>query len=376
MKISFVMPGYAWVPSGGYKIVYEYASRLTARGHEVSVVHPLKLEHESQTPFNVRRLIAELRGLVSTPAVDWVAIHPSVEMLYVPTTSSRFIPDADIVFATAWNTVDAVMRYPASKGKKCYFIQHYETWSGPKDEVDATWRAPLSKVVVSQWLLSVAQQLGVDAVYIPNGLDQGQYPLRTPLTERRRRVAMMFSSVPFKRAQDGIEALCAARECFGDLAAVLFGAERRKSWIPEWIEYHYNPEQAKIANIYNTSSIFLSSSWAEGFALPPAEAASCGCAIVATDSGGIRDYVTHGVTGLLSPPCDAKALADNLCTLLQDDELRITLARQAHDEVRKFIWSRSISQMEAFVAGTTNYSRVTPAPHPSSLTGVSAENEF
>ena len=44
--------------------------------------------------------------------------------------------------------------------------------------------------------------------------------------------------------------------------------------------------------------------------------------VVASAVGGLPSVVEHGVTGLLVPPRDERALADALVTLLEDDDLR------------------------------------------------------
>jgi len=44
--------------------------------------------------------------------------------------------------------------------------------------------------------------------------------------------------------------------------------------------------------------------------------------VVATTVGGLPSVVEDGVTGLLVPPRDERALADALITLLEDEELR------------------------------------------------------
>jgi len=109
------------------------------------------------------------------------------------------------------------------------------------------------------------------------------------------------------------------------------------------------PQQRIVEYFYNGSSIVVSSSIAEGFALPPAEGAACGCAIVATDSGGIRDFVQDGVTGLLSPPRNPEMLANNICRLLGDDDLRIRFARSANDFIKRFNWERTADLLEEFI---------------------------
>jgi hypothetical protein len=47
------------------------------------------------------------------------------------------------VIATWWETAEWVDRLSVSKGKKVYFIQHYEAFDYlPKERVEATWRLP------------------------------------------------------------------------------------------------------------------------------------------------------------------------------------------------------------------------------------------
>jgi glycosyltransferase involved in cell wall biosynthesis len=299
-----------------------------------------------------------LEDLVSTPSIEWQPIDERINLVYVPSSTPSNIPDGDVIFATAWGTVQPVLECPDRKGQKCYLIQGYETWQGPKDLVDATWQSSLHKVVVSKWLLEVGTELGCRGlVYIPNGIAHDRYRLIRPIESRPRQVAMAFSPGSVKGPADGVHALKIAKARFPDLRVVMFGTvRRRESWIPEWVEYHHTPPQDFIVGeIYNRSSVFLSSSWSEGFALPPAEAACCGCAVVATDSGGIRDFIQHGQTGLLSPPKEPVALAENLCLLLGNEELRVTLARAAHKGMVPFTWERSADLLEEFLTQVVNH---------------------
>ena len=336
--------------------MYEYANQLVSRGHQVDVVHPRRLCYlppSNNVSIRDRIRIArwDLQALVSDPDLSWQKVDPRVRLTFVPNSDPKHIGDGDVLFATAWNTVPSVLRCSRSKGQKCYLIQHYETWMGPKHLVDETWLAPLHKVVVSQWLLEVGTSLGAqDLTQISNGIDHEKYRLIRSIESRPRRVVMMCSSVPFKACQDGIKALEIAKREFPDLAVVLFGSGRRPSWVPRWMPFWRNPPQSRIIeDFYNNSSIVLSSSLAEGFALPPAEAAACGCAIVASDSGGIRDFVEHGYTGLLSPPRDPEALASNLCLMLSNDNLRVRLAAAAKSFVAQLGWKRCADRLEEFL---------------------------
>ena len=39
-----------------------------------------------------------------------------------------------------------------SHGRRFYLIQHFEDWSGDRDQVLRTWRLPMHKIVISRWL--------------------------------------------------------------------------------------------------------------------------------------------------------------------------------------------------------------------------------
>jgi glycosyltransferase involved in cell wall biosynthesis len=264
------------------------------------------------------------------------------------------VPDADAIFATWWATAEVVIGYPECKGKKFYLIQSYETWDGPKERVNATWRAPLQKVVIAKWLYELGLSLGCpesEMAYIPNGLDHTKFRLLNPIAGRGRRLAMMFSSrYEWKGSADGLAAIEIAKRAYPDLAATFFGVSPRPRSLPRWIAYRRNPRQrVLIDDIYNRSSVFVCPSLIEGFALPPAEAMACGCAVAATDIGGLREYAIHGVTALLSPAGDPQSLADNIIRLLGDENLRLELARAGNEHIRSFTWERSAARLETFI---------------------------
>lgn len=358
MRITFLLPLYPWVPIGGFRVVYEYANGLVAKGHEVAIVHPRQLGNVPPPPAEnlyrrLRRKGAKLRDLVSQPSLHWQYVDRRVPMMYVADLEASKIPDGEVVFATAWPTAEYVLGYPECKGVKLYLIQGYETWAGPKDRVDATWRAPMYKVVIAQWLYETGRELGCeDMEYIPNGIDHEKYRLLDPIATRPKGVAMLFHSMQEKGGPDGLQALGIVKKQHPDLRVTLFGAPQRSESIPEWVEYFRDPPQKELVNrIYNGSSIYLCASWAEGFSLPPAEAMACGCAVVSTDCGGIREFAEHEVTALLSPPRDPEALARNLMRVLDDDALRVRLAEAGNRGIRQFTWERSTNQLERFIQG-------------------------
>jgi len=74
---------------------------------------------------------------------------------------------------------------------------------------------------------------------------------------------------------------------------------------------------------------------------------ACGCALCATDIGGVGDYAIHEQTALLSPPKDPDALARNIAWLLEDNNLRVRLARQGQNLIaNSFTWDRATDHLE------------------------------
>lgn len=58
-----------------------------------------------------------------------------------------------------------------------------------------------------------------------------------------------------------------------NLEASLFGPVRKRpAKLPSWVEYQGNVSESDLFKLYNSASIYLCSSAAESFALPPAEA--------------------------------------------------------------------------------------------------------
>jgi glycosyltransferase involved in cell wall biosynthesis len=169
---------------------------------------------------------------------------------------------------------------------------------------------------------------------------------------------MLYHPAAMKGAGDALSALELARTRFPTLQAVFFGTSPRPRNLPAWIEYHRQPSQEiLVGQIYNGSSIYVSPTWTEGFGLPPAEAMACGCAVVSTDTIGVRDFCEHEVTALLSAPKNPEALAHNIARLLASDPLRIKLAESGHARIQEFARQRSVDLFADFL----NHQVSTPA---------------
>jgi glycosyltransferase involved in cell wall biosynthesis len=80
---------------------------------------------------------------------------------------------------------------------------------------------------------------------------------------------------------------------------------------------------------YNRCDLFVFASRSEGFGLPPLEAMACGCAVVTTDCGGVRDYVEPGRNAWMVPTVDPRQLAAAITALVGDGDERERLGAAA-----------------------------------------------
>jgi glycosyltransferase involved in cell wall biosynthesis len=84
------------------------------------------------------------------------------------------------------------------------------------------------------------------------------------------------------------------------------------------------------------SVAIVPSVWAEPLGQVAVEAMLVGKPVVASDVGGLRDVVRHGVTGLMVPPSDPGALAEAIDGLLDNPELRQRMGEAGRVRARQF----------------------------------------
>lgn len=100
-----------------------------------------------------------------------------------------------------------------------------------------------------------------------------------------------------------------------------------------------------IAHIYQTSDIFISTSWWEGFGLPPLEAMACGCAVITSKSGGVNEFAVDNQNCLMYEPKNEVELMDKLIRLVNDETLRNRLIREGIRTAQNFDWNKSALQL-------------------------------
>jgi glycosyltransferase involved in cell wall biosynthesis len=402
MKINYIIPGIEL--SGGIRVIFEHTNRLKERGHEVNIFSPLiirptvyKLEWK-----RIKQYIKHNQKKWKNE-VEWfdLKIKPNkIPSLHSVTlkVSETIIPDADVVFATSYDTADFVAGLNHSKGKKYYFIQHYEAWDilnnhdcwmkaeklvenevnpekifrsltnlnldnpellKKKKLVEDTYFLPLTKITISSLLKNLIEEKFHQKVKGPvvNGVNFNKFYKEETLEKKSKgsiKISMPYMKEPYKGATDGIEALKLVHEVYPETEFVLYGSQPLEN-TPSWIKFYGRLlSDDELRKLYNSSDIFVNPSWAEGFSLPPLEAMACGCAVISTEVGAVKDYSTNGENILTSPPKNPRLLAENIIQLIEDDSLREKIANNGNHHVQKFTWNNSVDTLERILQNSAS----------------------
>ncbi len=92
---------------------------------------------------------------------------------------------------------------------------------------------------------------------------------------------------------------------------------------------------------YAAADLVIVPSYSESFSIVAAEAMACGTPVVASDVPGPASFIEDGVSGRLVSAGDAPALAQAICELLDDGELRRRLGLGALAAAQGMTWEAS-----------------------------------
>jgi glycosyltransferase involved in cell wall biosynthesis len=135
-----------------------------------------------------------------------------------------------------------------------------------------------------------------------------------------------------------------------DLVAAAGGDDR--------IVFHGAVAYAQTIDLYRRAAVMVIPSVCnEAFSLPASEAAACGLAVVATRSGGIREVVEHGKTGILVARGDAKQLAMAISEVIDNPALARAMGEAGRRRMlERFTWEASARHLADLIESVSGAS--------------------
>ncbi len=412
-KIAFIVPRIGPNFSGGVWCIFEYARGLEYKGHDVYIVPALPSKEPRWFPYKFRNFISstrkerflrlvrsfsifvlsffrfllnrdenKLQNFWTNFLIDFAFFEPvlmsfsfaySISGKYI----SRIMPDVDYTIATQFTTARFVYYY--GKGKKFYFMQHYEALF--KNDFDDSkyvsaessigYLLPLTMIANSSWLKKKIQSIySRKSIYLcNNAIDHDIFYGNAKKRDKKSNKITIISyggrGVQWKGFIEMAKAMAIARDRLNDycLRWHVYGTSNlppdNKITPYEALGFLY-PKQ--LANAYRNSDFLLSASWYESFPLFPIEAMACGIPIITTPFG-TEDYAFHGDTAHIVKANDVESIAEGIITLCTNPDYANKLAINGLRKARQFTWKKSINNLESILFSHEDIENYTKAEY-------------
>lgn len=329
MRITFVLPTVSM--SGGIRVIAIYAKALSDKGHDVFLVSP---------PPQQQSLRAKIKSFMTGkgwPKVELPESHLDglgLEHKVLPEYRQIVdgdIPDADVVIATWWETAEWVAQLSETKGAKVYFIQGHEIFDFlPIERCKATYKLPLHKIVIAQWLADVMKNDygDTDVDIVPNSVDHNQFFSSPRDKQPVPTIGFLYSHAALKGVDITLQAMKMLKMLMPNLRVISFGAYplRENVLWDKCYEFYYSPKQEEIRKLYSQCDVWVTASRTEGFNLPAMEAMACRTPVVSTMTGWPVEAIVNGQNGFLVEIDDVDGLVNSISRVLST----------AHEEWKEF----------------------------------------
>lgn len=294
------------------------ATEFARRGHEVKVVTQTAGADAESWPFEVIR-------------------RPSAGRLFSLAAWSQVFFQNNISLQTLW---------AAFAARRPWVVAH-QTWITRVNGA-LNWRDRLKRrllgfatnVAISE---AIARDLALPATIVGNPYDHRVFRLIEGIP-RTRELIFVGRLVSDKGLDLLIDALAQlkARGLTPTLTVVGHGpeeaalrAQAQKAGVAGQIEFRGAMTGEPLAELLNRHEIMaIPSRWAEPFGIVALEGIACGCALIGSQEGGLREAM--GPCGITFPNGNANALAEALATLLSDPAQRETLRAARAGHLAKF----------------------------------------
>ena len=325
---------------GGSKITLEHANRLIDRGQDITIVS----HYEKPTWFNMNDKITFIQV-------------PYDEIL------GERIPLCDVIVATYWKEIYECIEQNIAP---VIYFEQGDTHLFAPEEVDKDTlehikkqfqTVPFTLTVSTYAKKKIKERYKKDASVITNAIDDKIfYPKDNRISKNKEEIAVaLIGSIDWEF------------KCISNILAAIDilkeeGYNIKVNWISrtEPINTKYkaivNPEQIVIGNTLRDSDIYICASRYESFCLPVLEAMSCGTAVITTDNGGIRDWVVENENALIIEKDNIEDIVLKTKRLIEDNDLRGTLEKNAAEAAKKFSWDNVIDNLLEYYKDVACYS--------------------
>jgi phosphatidyl-myo-inositol alpha-mannosyltransferase len=383
LKLALVSPYDFAYPGGVTEHVANLAKQFLAHGHEVHIVAPSS-DDESEPNSSIAAPVHRIGRVVSIPANGSVARitlslrsylqakrllqEQQFDLIHIHEPMMPALPLTVLRHSTTVNigTFHAFRNTPLT-----YFYS--------KPILRPFFRKLHGHIAVSNAAREfVGEYFPADYRVIPNGINYARffdrYPPLPQLADRRPTVLFVGRLEKRKGLKFLLRAWPTVLERQPDARLVVVGRGRplegyrrfaaRQGWSPDDVLFAGYVSNEDLPRYYQACDVFCApNTGSESFGIVLLEAMAAGAPIVASDIPGYRDVLGHGVQGLLVEPRNPGAIADAVCRLLGNPELRATMRRAGQEKATAYDWPHVAAQVLAYYFEVLERREAQPAPH-------------
>jgi glycosyltransferase involved in cell wall biosynthesis len=340
--------------SGGVRVVIEYANHLAERGHEVVLLAPGgTLAEEFSLEISADIQVIEAGIPFSSAQTLYGKIRLVIEL-------ARLLPKADAIIATHTPTTAVTFLAGSIMGKGTP-IWLYQDYPGMFENRPferyllhnaLNWHA--GALTISGFSKKQLESFGITRRVFLVGEGLSRAELLKPISAKIREASKppcptifyLGDMRPRKGMLDFLQAVEIIHEKVPDL--LLWIASKEDCIINTTIPYKFfkRPDDELLAKLYGSCDVFVSSSWWEGFGLPPLEAMACGAPVVTTDSQGVREFARDRENCLVVPARNPLALAAAILQLITEPQLAQKLRENGPQTAALFGWDDAVDRFE------------------------------
>lgn len=352
-RVSFILS--SLLLSGGVQVIVEYANRLIERGYHVTIVTP----SDCRSVEISKLLTKDIEVRETLPLRRKSSI---LYKTYLAWSLAKAVPQSDYIIATHTPTTLVTLMIKIllhNKGQRIWFYMDYPgmfekrkferillryaiLWHDMAFTLTAYSKDELSALTSTKKPIHIVG-LGLSNTHAYNTLP----PISKTTIEKEGKIILYLGD---HRMRKGLfDFLQAAEIVYARYPSIkLWLALKDNCRVSTSLPYQcfHRPSVERLADLYKTCDLFVSSSWYEGFGLPALEAMACGAPVVLTDSGGVREYADPKSNCLLVPPKDPSALADAIYEVLSKPRLSDKFRKNGPATAARFNWEDSINKFE------------------------------
>ena len=198
-------------------------------------------------------------------------------------------------------------------------------------------------VSFSEYMQRILKKEGFESVCIPNGTDLFE---PSPIHAKQKNILFVGRLEKIKGVQTILEALPNIIKKHPSVTYTIAGTGEYEKVLKQMVHqrglsravtFVGHKSRNELYKEYKKSTIVVVPSiWPEPFGKVGIEAMSVGRPVIASDVGGISDWLEDGKSGFLVQPGDVQAFVEKIDTLLSDTKLLEKMSQEAVHQSEKF----------------------------------------